>query len=107
MKIVGQQCNCLAFDLRNQLLLPIFVIALLLLMRHNRVVHLQISKQVTWKGSWENRSVITLSFQGTGMGTKFGAYLSPSTMLFKHKMNIYWPIMQIKVINIEYSVYST
>ena len=43
----------------------------------------------------------------TGTGTKFGAYLSPSPMLFKHKMNISWPIMKNKVTNNEYSLYST
>ena len=35
----------------------------------------------------------------TGTGTKFGAYLSPSPTLFKHKMNIYWPIMKNKMTN--------
>ena len=38
---------------------------------------------------------------------KFVAYLSPSPTLLKHKTNIYLPIMKSKVINNEYSLYST
>ena len=33
----------------------------------------------------------------TGPGTKFVAYLSPSPTLFKHEINIYWPIMKNKL----------
>ena len=43
----------------------------------------------------------------TGTGTKFGAYLSPSPTIFKHEMNIYWPIMKNKLTNKEYSLHST
>ena len=43
---------------------------------------------------------------GTGTGTKFDAYLSPSPMLLMHEMNTYWPIMNCKLIHNEYSWYS-
>ena len=41
----------------------------------------------------------------TGTGTKFVAYLSLPATLFKHEINIYWPIIMKKVTNDEYSLY--
>ena len=41
----------------------------------------------------------------TGTGTKFVTYLSPSPMLFKHEKDIFWPIMNNKETNNEYSLY--
>ena len=43
----------------------------------------------------------------TGIGTKFVAYQCPSPTLFEHEMYTYWSIMQNKVRNDEYSLYST
>ena len=42
-----------------------------------------------------------MSPSSTGTGTKFVAYLSPSPMLFKHEMDIYWPFVKNKLTNKE------
>ena len=41
------------------------------------------------------------SGSSTGTGTQLVAYLSPSPTLFKHEINIYWPLKKNKLTNKE------
>ena len=43
--------------------------------------------------------LVQLFRSSTGTGTKFGGYLSSSPTFLKYQMDMYWPIMKIKVTN--------